>query len=183
MAISREIIVVPFLSALMYRFDAASGLSSSAMAVSLGEKCVLHHVGRVEPRMQPIIEPELDHPAQAVDATAPRDLLGLVHDFCTSHRPSEENPILPTAPAPIASTCDGRRTPRLRRLLLTHLCVCLEQEFPGPLEHFVPAFANAFDRRPDLDVRNEAHALELTAVGMADVVAAEGDDDRGRGNW
>jgi hypothetical protein len=30
------------------------------------DECVLHHVGCVEPPVRPRIEPELDHPAQAV---------------------------------------------------------------------------------------------------------------------
>src|SRR5437660_1591185 len=60
---------------------------------------------------------------------------------------------------------------------LAHLRGRFRQELRGPLEHLVPAVADPFDRRSDLDVGNESHALELTAVGVADVVAAEGDDD------
>src|SRR5579883_3479316 len=45
------------------------------------------------------------------------------------------------------------------------------------VEHLVAAGADAGDRGPYLDVGNETDALELSSVGMAHVVAAEGHRD------
>ncbi len=42
-----------------------------------------------------------------------------------------------------------------------------------PLQHLVPACADAGDGGPDLDVGDQPDALELPSVRVADVVAAE----------
>jgi hypothetical protein len=45
----------------------------------------------------------------------------------------------------------------------------------GALEHFIAHAADSSNRRPDLDIRYQSHALKLLAVGPAHVVSGEGD--------
>ena len=143
---------------LLFRQQVAAGESPEALSRSFGEIEDLNRRLGERARSESRIfrgGVRLDPRGLEATAQAVEKLRGL-HAEGRGCRPTAHS----VGCAAMGRTRRSRASPAglLRPLLLARVRVRLRQEGPGPIEDLVPAFADPFDRRPDLDVGDESHA-------------------------